>query len=1376
MVARVTTVSRFWLPADANLDPQEAAQLAEYGLDAAAAQLATLETLTKTSCAILLGAPGAGKSTEMARLQALLTSRGESVTVQHLGDFTEQASLRNVFHEYDSSALVEADDQAFLILDGWDESPLQARARTRLVTDGLGRLDPRVRVFITSRTAAWAVQTEQSLREVRRDLRTFQLAPLTRGQAEAISEERGVPPEVFWAYVQTTGTAALLGTPMLVEMIALEARAAPVGTGSLSQSVLFDRATLRMAGEPDPLRDAKYPGRDIQAGAGALAAFALLGGARAISLEDEVPASVLDARVLEGLEVRLGGSGAAALISLSRPLFQEVADSALCVRDAGGQFWFQSQSVAEFLAARTLKECGLPPTLIQSLIQGQGGLVPAQVQGLSAWLATLAPAEYGSLLGSDPFTFVAAGLELEDPALRRLLVIGILEMAIQRSLPSDVSEASLRALTYVGIVDDLMPYLSADQEHEVRYLVIRMIRANRLVECDTALAALVLDDDDDVWVRNSAAHALIDLRSPMLAEVSRGLLTGDSLANDEDDQLLGVGLLAGLESGERLSDLVPYLRFEGNPDFFGSLALVVSLRLPEAVQRLAPSDHGEIRRLLDWSETYERGPQWRQRPSHERRSGDLLDAILLLGAQAASSDAEIMAVVRRIVRQRLDEHRAFLFGSHFGWRNSMRVPVDSIRDLVAAAAPLLAGEHGRYSVYLVAKEVSVLLELPWLLEKASAADGEEAVGWARLVDWAIDPRNPSHLEAIAAMVEGTALYEEVAAHWIDRITRDRNGRLRVSDLDNDAEAFAAEQQQELAAWEASLRLALSDESEGAFGRVYGLLSQAPHLQDAQRSASDRLEDLPGFETLGGNDRSSLTELARRYLTGPEAAAARGAVIAELGGNRISYRSLWSVAALDWLSGKVPAEEMAAHLKSWGACLFHAPFDYEGDTGTELLSDYRASAPQEFEAMLAVALSGDRAQEILARASASLDESAQQLLWDIASSRAASRSVRCEAAATLTRLAPVEGLSMFESLWDARNHALAVAAAVRACSPDTLASTWAALRPRLARRRAFTADTMLQLASREQLDVASLPEQDVIWLWRRLKDLFPPSEDPVVHGVHGVSDRESLAHFRDRLLPSLARRGTVQAIKELQALKAEFPDLTWIGRLLADARRHLARETWSPLPVDLLRTLWADWESKVVVATSRDLLRVVTETLRGLQATIADEENPEATMLWNHRKGCKGGCRPKSEDDLNDYVARRLRERLPGRLILREVEVSRKSTSGIGQRVDLLIAAMTPQGDYVRVVIEGKGCWNREIRTAIPEQLVARYLGRYEGAAGLLLVYWFNPGHYREKLTWMSDALLGDKARLTDFVEAEAGKAMTDNMAMASQVLDASLDW
>jgi hypothetical protein len=291
-------------------------------------------------------------------------------------------------------------------------------------------------------------------------------------------------------------------------------------------------------------------------------------------------------------------------------------------------------------------------------------------------------------------------------------------------------------------------------------------------------------------------------------------------------------------------------------------------------------------------------------------------------------------------------------------------------------------------------------------------------------------------------------------------------------------------------------------------------------------------------------------------------------------------------------------------------------------------------------------------------------------------------------------------------------------------------------------------------------------------------IFPPETDPIHHDVHWVGPRESAAHLRNRLLPRLAERGTDQAVTALAALSATHPDQDWIARLVAQARRHAARNQWTPLPSNDLAVLLSAPHMSLV-RTSADLLDVVLEVVDKIQTQLTAGPTPEATMLWNHGPACRGHgddrCHPKSEDDISDHIARRAREIMRDTVINREVQLYRRAPSGLGERVDVLIETPRhgPDANPPRVAIEVKGCWNDEVPSALDDQLADRYLPRLPGAAGLYLIAWFDPTHWKSPGTWARHPVIGDIPALQNTLERQAATRTTSSAPIAARVLDCS---
>ena len=94
------------------------------------------------------------------------------------------------------------------------------------------------------------------------------------------------------------------------------------------------------------------------------------------------------------------------------------------------------------------------------------------------------------------------------------------------------------------------------------------------------------------------------------------------------------------------------------------------------------------------------------------------------------------------------------------------------------------------------------------------------------------------------------------------------------------------------------------------------------------------------------------------------------------------------------------------------------------------------------------------------------------------------------------------------------------------------------------------------------------------------------------------------------------------------------------------------------------------------------------------------------------------------------------EDLAGRHIIvnREVEIRRAPGPGVGERTDIHVDAVAKTSaaeSAIRAVIEVKGCWNRELESAIETQLAQSYLSDAGNRFGLYVVGWFSSARWDE---------------------------------------------
>jgi hypothetical protein len=217
-------------------------------------------------------------------------------------------------------------------------------------------------------------------------------------------------------------------------------------------------------------------------------------------------------------------------------------------------------------------------------------------------------------------------------------------------------------------------------------------------------------------------------------------------------------------------------------------------------------------------------------------------------------------------------------------------------------------------------------------------------------------------------------------------------------------------------------------------------------------------------------------------------------------------------------------------------------------------------------------------------------------------------------------------------------------------------------------------------------------------------------------------------IHSRLPELIAEQLTEDASRELQALAAQFPEHPGLPDLTAAHTRRVS-ENLPPLTLAQFALVTTDVTTRIVRSIA-DLTRVVLDALDTLQEQ-ARRSHGWAMLMWNREdERAKDGWWPTWEDNLSNLVCAFLREHLGERkpVINREVEIQPSRLDG--GRTDILIQAADPHdtaSQPLTVIIEVKGCWNREINTGVGEQLVP-YLKPRPGWAGIFLVGYFHHSH------------------------------------------------
>jgi len=1089
---------------------------------------------------------------------------------------------------------------------------------------------------------------------------------------------------------------------------------------------------------------------------------------------------------------REGAFGAS--FAVTPAIIRELLRTSLFSGRTSGHMGWAHQTYAEYMAARWMLEKGLTTEQIADilfsppLLPGERGRLVPQLQETAAWVATMKPQIMEDIIQTDPQALLRSSVACADNTSRGALVESLLKKAQGREIADFDLELRQRydVLGHPGLADQVRPYIGdGTKDYVARRMAIDIAEACECQEVVEDLLAVALSNAESHHIRVQAVHAIVAYGGVDVTLRLRPLLAAG--AEDIDDDFKGY-LLRALWPDHMLSEeLFQLLTPPRKEHYSGAYQMFATYELPNRLDKIdlpvalkwvaqLPPDHYFPHMFLDAASAI-LGMAWGHLGDDETLEAFALTAIARLerhdglfpamdkreqNQPVELDDATRHRLVRAIVTQspgvKVEAHHLyFCVPSLLGNEDTEwliaeldRCDVPSQREIWAELAYRMFDRESVSQIEAVfdATERSVeLANQAGYLFRVMALDSEEGRKWKRYHDEAVDRkrrRGPAPVKhpPLAEMMES------------------RLQKFEAGDVD--------------AWWGLNLEMTLPPDSD---------------YFPIGAEINPDLTTLPGWEAMDAAQKARCIQAAKDYLVKGEPNT-----VEWLGTNKLERPALAGYRAIRLLQKKEPGslagirDEIWAR---WGPAILAYPESAGMGDDQPLLEAVAMAyhhAPDEMLTTLMALIDKENAEHGMVFILRKFEKA-----WDERLVTAVIEKIR------------LDGSLKAGAVWEMLNEVLQhneeeVVQPVIDLLPgsipesgegrDRLVATGGILLMRggglgfhtiwkhAQVDAAYGREVVTRAAGMHEAEVAAnvastVDERQVADFYVWLAQQFPYSEDPKHEGVHAVGPRESVAELRDMVLDRLQAKGTIAAYSAVLYI-AETLKLDWLRYTIIRARNAVLRTAWEGHPASELLAMAED-HSRRFVESPRQLLEVLCASLIRLQTKL-HRELPAVYDLWNDVSAGSGrrSRTPKDEIAVSDYVCRYLQDDLTGRGIVanREVRIRR------GEQTDIHVVALRRGEDAdqccaARVIIEVKGCWHLELRTAMEDQLKERYLKDNQDAYGLYLVAWFPCDEWddsdRRKTTtprWTTD-------EADEFFQGQAARLSTAGCVVGAVLLDAS---
>lgn len=1375
---------RFWLPPDRalSLDDGFTPDPEDWFGRVANPELRSFDELAEYRLLILIGEPGIGKSRALADAAAFtesdLLKEGDEALLVDMSDTISEDRLRGlIFGSEEFERWKDGEHQLHLFLDSLDEAQAAITKIKKLLLAGLKDASfNRLFLRIACRTADRLEGLEDALKQAfgSHTSAAYELVPLRIRDVQHAAEKNGLVVGAFLKEIIDRGLQPLATKPITLALLFEIYKSQ--GDFPEQNADVYEKGCRTLCQEPrdDTVKRASPPDLLLRVAA-RMAAATVLGGRTLIALDEVAPGenSASTADFLSADDV--AGDPPLQREQVEKLVREVIGTSLFSARGNDHVGWYH-QTVAEYLAARYLNDHGLDvPALARLLmreIEGTFSSTP-QLAEVVKWLAQLNEEFREFVLSHCPTALVGGDMRYLTDRERQVVVRAVFA-DVEAQAVDTWDRTFFRSLKHLGN-EALSSQIQAVIEDRTLHPETHEIALRLLADCDLPdlsdfCVEIALDASWPVGTRTAALYAIGDIGTPE-ARARVAPLALDPPEEDHEDELKGTALRAVFPSAISAAEM------------FGAITPAKNRRLLGAYgsflhRSVAPNLSDEdVRIALEWVDTLD--PE----VDSLTNEGSLSDDILLRAFELPPEHSA-WSLITTIVVNRLNKCREVV---SLGFpRDEKELSEEARRKIVVSLIEVI--RDGSLTPSGLSMGTPVLLQpsdVAWAIEKLREAVGsEEELAWAQIVSTVTHPNsNPA---------------EYLLADDISDIFHDLTEQLRRFDLGSgiedvmrkryeEKERGGPEAPSEFGSAEENMQLvtgrveAFEEGDPSAWWQLGQMLTTAYRKNIPVRHGADVFSRI--YEHAPPELQTRLIAASKSYLLQQDPEVEQW-----IGTNSVNYSAIAGYQSIRLLLEVEPDwfdKDGAGNLEKWAHVIIWWPSgdDEESEVHRTLVRRAFSENPDVVARAFSDITKGNLKTAVaypfpLNRAIDDLDftpfeselidaidsedgteEQKANLLEYMVSHRsiaATDRAVELVASAKETQDGTIE-----------RTRAVyAASILVRNDLPDA----WPVVADAAHNDVEFGKTLALYVAGRrDSVAWALLNEQQASALFEWLETHFPTSEDP--EWGDQVTGRHEIARLRNGTLQGLALKGSESAVAEIKRLEAALPHLDFLPRQRHIAIKAQMRQEWDPPSPKQIIELCRD-ASRRYVTSEADLQEVTRCSLERLQKKIAT--TTEADDFWNTSPEVK----PKAENEISEKIKRWLDQDLKDRGIIVNREVTVRTLPGgkNGERMDVKIEAVTQDGETVTLIIEVKGCWNRDIPQSIEDQLVDEYMGPNGLRYGIFLVAWFGSEQWtdcdrRKNIGRCS----GELDELAEEIEGEAA-AVSERRAVSIEtvVLDLKL--